>query len=114
MIKNKKAQAVFIVFVYVSVASLLAIAQLVFSMNINLLVQRTINHTRGLYAAEAGLICAYAETSYSGMPSTANFNFSTSYGASPPDNQFSVDISTAPVATDPGAMMLFSEALWLE
>jgi hypothetical protein len=58
MEKNKKnrAQAMVVVFVYISVVSLMGIYLMMYAANLHSIVVREINHTRAFYAAEAGLI----------------------------------------------------------
>lgn len=54
--KRNKAQAMVVVFIYISVVSLMAIYLMMYAANLHSIVIREINHTRAFYAGEAGLI----------------------------------------------------------
>ncbi|MBU4479368.1 MAG: hypothetical protein KKH34_09845 [Candidatus Omnitrophica bacterium] len=54
--KNNKAQAMVIVFVYLSIVSLIGIYLMTYAMNLHDLAVREIYHSRAYYLAEAALI----------------------------------------------------------
>ncbi|MCP4648991.1 MAG: hypothetical protein GY853_02760 [PVC group bacterium] len=54
--KNNKAQAMVVVFVYISVISLIAVQITTYASSLRKFVGREILHTKAFYAAEAGLI----------------------------------------------------------
>jgi len=58
--KKNKAQAMVVVFIYISVVSLMAIYLMMYAANLHSIVIRNINHTRAFYAGEAGLIQSLA------------------------------------------------------
>ena len=59
--KKNKAQAMVVVFIYVSVVSLMGIYMMVYAANLNQTVIREINYEKGFYAGEAGLIQSFCE-----------------------------------------------------
>ena len=59
--KRNKAQAMVVVFIYISVVSLMAIYMMVYAANMHTMVIREINHTKAFYAAEAALIRGYTD-----------------------------------------------------
>lgn len=63
MIKNKrnKAQAMVVVFIYISVVSLMGIYMMVYAANLHNMVIREINHEKGFYAGEAALIQSFSQ-----------------------------------------------------
>lgn len=58
--KREKAQAMVVVFVYISVMSLMGIYMMLYASNLHNLVIREINYQRAFYAAEAGLLHSYS------------------------------------------------------
>ena len=58
--KKNKAQAMVVVFIYISVVSLMAIYLMMYAANLHSIVVRDIAHTRAFYAGEAGLIQSLA------------------------------------------------------
>ena len=63
MKKNRrdKAQAMVVVFIYISVVSLIGIYMMVYAANLNTLVIREINHDKAVYAGEAALIQSFSQ-----------------------------------------------------
>lgn len=59
--RKNKAQAMVVVFIYISVVSLMGIYMMVYAANLNQLVIREINHTKAFYAGEAGLINSFSQ-----------------------------------------------------
>lgn len=59
--KRNKAQAMVVVFVYISVVSLIGIYMMLYAANMHNLVIREINYTKGFYAGEAALIQSYSQ-----------------------------------------------------
>ena len=59
--KRNKAQAMVVVFIYISVVSLMGIYMMVYAANLNKLVIREINHAKGFYAGEAALIQSFSQ-----------------------------------------------------
>lgn len=61
--KKNKAQAMIVVFIYISIVSLIGIYLMLLASNLHEQVIRQINHSRGFYAAEASLINAFLRRS---------------------------------------------------
>ena len=61
--KKNKAQAMVVVFIYISVVSLMGIYMMVYASNLHNMVIREINYEKGFYAGEAGLIQSFSQLS---------------------------------------------------
>ena len=59
--KRNKAQAMVVVFIYISVVSLMGIYMMVYAANLHNMVIREINHTKAFYAGEAALIQSFSQ-----------------------------------------------------
>lgn len=59
--KRNKAQAMVVVFIYISVVSLMGIYMMVYAANLHNLVIREINHEKAFYAGEAALIQSFSQ-----------------------------------------------------
>ncbi|MFH1092870.1 MAG: hypothetical protein V1739_01790 [Candidatus Omnitrophota bacterium] len=71
--KRNKAQAMVVVFIYISVVSLMGVYMMVYAANLNTLVIREINHTKAFYAGEAALIQSFASLCGGGGVSNMSF-----------------------------------------
>ncbi|MCG2712191.1 MAG: hypothetical protein L6416_07720 [Candidatus Omnitrophica bacterium] len=59
--KRNKAQAMVVVFIYISVVSLLGIYMMVYAANLHNMAIREINHAKAFYAGEAALIQSFSQ-----------------------------------------------------
>jgi hypothetical protein len=59
--KRERAQAMVVAFIYISVASLMAIYMISYANNLHQIVVREINHSRAFYAGQSGLVRALAD-----------------------------------------------------
>lgn len=59
--KRNRAQAMVVVFIYISVVSLMGIYMMTYAANLHNLVIREINHEKAFYAGEAALIRAFSQ-----------------------------------------------------
>ena len=59
--KRNKAQAMVVVFIYISVVSLMGIYMMIYAANLNRIIIREINHAKGVYAGEAALIQSFTQ-----------------------------------------------------
>ena len=82
MKKNIKAQALVIVFVYVSVCMLIGIYMMYYAHSLHNLVVRNINHSKAYYAGEAALITGLSEMFYGGAVTTGAMSFPVDTGGS--------------------------------
>ncbi len=72
--KRNKAQAMVVVFIYISVVSLMGIYMMVYAANLHNMVIREINHTKAFYAGEAALIQSFSQLC-TGRPAVVNMSF---------------------------------------
>ena len=76
--KKNKAQAMVVVFIYISVVSLMGIYMMVYAANLNNIVTREINHTQAFYAGEAALIQGFSQMCNEGAAAlTMDMGFTT-------------------------------------
>ena len=66
--KKNKAQAMVVVFIYISVVSLMGIYMMVYAANLNKMVIREMNQTKAFYAGEAALIQSFSQLCVGGVP----------------------------------------------
>ncbi|MBU0634571.1 MAG: hypothetical protein KKB82_02650 [Candidatus Omnitrophica bacterium] len=77
--KNNRAQAMIMVFVYIGVVSICAVAIMYYAAGFNQAVVYQLNHAQGYYAAEAGLVHRITEL-YNGTACTDSFNLEYLFG----------------------------------
>jgi len=92
--KNNKAQAMVVVFVYISVVSLLAIYLLTFASNLHNIVVREISHARAFYAAEAVLVGSLVDLWAGTNPAGKTWSFPVVAGG----ELISVSVTTQSIA----------------
>ena len=74
-LKNNKAQAMILAFVYLGAIAILSVVLLYYANSINRQMAKALNHTRAYYAAEAGLVRKLMELSISGDTDSQIFCF---------------------------------------
>ena len=70
--KRNKAQAMVVVFIYISVVSLMGIYMMVYASNLHNMVIREINYTKAFYAGEAALIQSFSQLCNASPPTAAS------------------------------------------
>ncbi len=85
--KREKAQAMVVVFIYISVVSLMGIYMMVYAANLHNMVIREINYTKAFYAGEAALVQSFTQLCTAGA-AAVNITF--------PPMSVTVDSAAAP------------------
>ena len=73
--KRTKAQAMVVVFIYISIVSLIGIYMMMYAVNLHNMVIREINHTKAFYAGEAALIQSFSQLCDGGGASVGSMLF---------------------------------------
>lgn len=90
--KNNKAQAMIVVFVYIGVVSICAVALMYYAAYFNHTVSYQLNHTNAYYAGEAGLVRAATEL-YNGA-SSLNYTIDNIFDAEDIGQDIDVKVET--------------------
>ncbi len=64
-----------VVFIYISVVSLMGIYMMIYAANLNRIIIREINHAKGVYAGEAALIQSFSQLCNGGVASVGTITY---------------------------------------